>query len=82
MAHVYHTLVVAGLWRYMLAWAVGYLMGTLVMGKLLRAIRTHLATQTGHLDVIADRLDTSTPGGLQEVVAATEQIGSQHGSSP
>lgn len=55
------------------AWSVGFLMGTVLAkglgGRIRRAWRAHLAQQAQ----IVDALDTSTPGGITDVVDAVRQ---------
>lgn len=69
---VYDSLVRAGLWHYVLEWTVGFAMTGIIVkglgGKIRRAVRAHTAEQRR----IADLLDTNTPGGLTDVLAALE----------
>jgi len=65
MGAAYHWLVVQGFWRAIVTWTVGFLMGTVLKGGLKRAWEQHMRAQ--HL--IADRLDTETPGGLGDLMA-------------
>lgn len=55
MSHLLHVALEAGV-RSFVAWTIGFLMGTVIVGNLRRLLHT-----------IADRLDDRTPGGLGEI---------------
>lgn len=63
MLSVYHWLVAQGLYHYILAWTVATIL-TWLLAR--RKYRLHRKTQAH----IADALDTSTPGGLTDVLDA------------
>ncbi len=66
MLHLYHALVQAGLYHYILAWTVATVLTWLVAH---RKYLQHKRTQ----ERIADLLDTRTPGGLAELLKTIAQ---------
>jgi hypothetical protein len=71
MTTIYHWLVVEGLWRDCLSFAIGGLLLYLVgKFKVLRALSIHERRQQ-HIEEL---LDTTKPGGLTAVVESNERI--------
>ena len=70
MGHLWAHLVAAGLLRDLLSAAVAVLTGHVVLWRPWRAHRRAQAQAAADRRLIADRLDTSTPGGITDLVAA------------
>lgn len=55
--------------KSVVTWTIGFIMGTLIMGNVKRLLHRNLKVQ----EQIADQLDTTTPGGLTDLVEAVER---------